>query len=894
LSQVLVDQLRALGQRLSRPWAAGRQDGTRKFWLVAQQLRSTLPPLVLPGRTGSARPRVGMLIAEPAVDLVADGASTFGDDIDVHVYFHGPFAGPPAFSAKRALDLNTLTEVQAARAVAEDDLDVLVDIDGAALARFPIFLALHPARSLIEPGFSPVVSGAKPSVTEAESQMPTRSQVLVLARTALEAAGAGSTSYPTMVAELNQRLNEAIHLHQQGDLQAAAATYRTVLDAHPRHPIAAYLLSQLEHQMGRDRAAIDLLQIAIGAAPEFRDAHYTLARRLFDLRRWQESAVAYRHAVDLTPGFAAGWSGLGLATLQLARPGERSAIGYLERAVALEPNVAQWSFNLGAAHQRSGSRAAARTAYQQALAADPTHIDSKFNLAAIAQDAGAFNEAVDGYRQVIAARPDLPETYVQLGACLQQSGQIESWIENFRNFRERCPESLGMAVYGLEVTMAMGEPDMHRHWRERILAGDFPARDADDHTANWEQLLFLLLHVDLDRAVLYNWYLRYDEAATACYGSPRPPAAARRPGPLRIGYLSGDLRDHVMGRMIFELVAHHDRARFTPILYSLTASTDGWTDRFRSLGLSFVDLSGKRGTDAAQRIAADDIDLLLDCCGHTRGAQQGILALKPARVSATHIATPGPVGLRAIDFKLTDTLAESDDAQQFMIEKLRPVEGGVFPWRRYAEPEPSTRAEAGIQEGAFVCGAFVSLMKLSPRCLVLWRRVLEAVPAAVLALSPAGDDWKASYLRWLAAHGIGGDRVVFIPNSRSEPRALARYRLLDVALDPMPCGNVNGTMEALAVGVPVVTLAGIRHGERLGNALLRRFGVPDTIAGSDGEYVEFVRRLAEDQAWSTTLRARIRDGVATSRVWDSQARARDLETAILAMLDERATVASAS
>jgi predicted O-linked N-acetylglucosamine transferase (SPINDLY family) len=91
-----------------------------------------------------------------------------------------------------------------------------------------------------------------------------------------------------------------------------------------------------------------------------------------------------------------------------------------------------------------------------------------------------------------------------------------------------------------------------------------------------------------------------------------------------------------------------------------------------------------------------------------------------------------------------------------------------------------------------------------------------------------------------------------------------------------------------------VTLAGVRHGERLGNALLRRFGVADTIAGSEAEYVEFVRRLAEDQAWSTTLRARIRDGVATSRVWDSQARARDLETAILAMLDERATVASAS
>jgi len=710
----------------------------------------------------------------------------------------------------------------------------------------------------------------------------------------IDDAGTGNVSYPTTIGELNQGLNDGIHRHQRGDLEGASASYRAVLDAHPRHPIAAYLLSQLEHQIANEDAAIELLRTAIDAAPEFRDAHYTLARRLFDARRWQESVIAYRRAVDLAPGFAAGWSGLGLATLQLARSGERSAIGYLERAVALEPSVAQWSFNLGAALQRSGARAAARAAYRQALDADPNHVDSKFNLAAIAQDEGAFDAAIDGYRQVLAARPELPDTYVQLGACLQQSGRIEAWIENFRRYQERCPESLPMAVYGLEVSMAMGEPDAHARWSARILAGEFPARDADEHTANWEQLLFLLLHVDVDRASLFEWYLRYDEAATTCYGSPRRPPALRERGALRIGYLSGDLRDHVMGRMIYELVRHHDRTRFAPYLYSLTVVADEWTERFRALGYPFVDLAGRPAADAAQRIVEDELDVLVDCCGHTRGAQQAILALKPARASATHIATPGPVGLRAIDFKLTDAFAESEDAQQFVIEKLRSVDGGAFPWHRYPESDLLTRADAGIGADAFVCGAFVSLMKLSPRCLALWRQVLDAIPAAVLALSPASDEWKVSYSRWLAAHGIARERVVFVPNSRDESRALGRYRLLDVALDPMPCGNVNGTMEALAAGVPVVTLAGVRHGERLGNALLRRFGVTDTIARDDIEYVSLVRRLSADKAWSESLRARICEAAMTSPVWDSEARARGLEATIVAMLDESTAVASVS
>ena len=297
-----------------------------------------------------------------------------------------------------------------------------------------------------------------------------------------------------------------------------------------------------------------------------------------------------------------------------------------------------------------------------------------------------------------------------------------------------------------------------------------------------------------------------------------------------------------MGRMIYEWVSRHDRGRYDITLYSLSAAHDAWTARFQALGVPLIDLGSLPHDAAAARVREDDIDLLIDCCGHTRGAQQGILAKKPARVAATHIATPGPVGLRAIDYKLTDALAESDDAQLFVLERLLPVPGGVFPWRRYPAPSKSHRSSLGLAPGAFVCGAFVSLMKLSPRCLNLWRRLLEQLPGAVLAFSPAHASWHPAYLRWLQAHGIGPGRVVFVPRPPDEPGQLARYCVLDVALDPLPCGNVNGTMEALAMGVPVVTLLGSRHGERLGNALLSRFGVTETIARDEDEYVRMVRQ----------------------------------------------------
>ena len=111
--------------------------------------------------------------------------------------------------------------------------------------------------------------------------------------------------------------------------------------------------------------------------------------------------------------------------------------------------------------------------------------------------------------------------------------------------------------------------------------------------------------------------------------------------------------------------------------------------------------------------------------------------------------------------------------------------------------------------------------------------------------------------------------MIFIPYRKSEAALLARYGILDVALDPFPCGNVNGTMEALACGVPVITLKGRRHGERLGNALLQRFGVVDTIARDENEYADLVCRIARDSEWAAALRARIRVAALDSPVWNA-------------------------
>ena len=881
-------ELRASAERLRHVATVDRARETRDFWSLARQIRAAGPPLLLPHRSAPDALRVGYTIdgASARQEMPASLAQSHAERGDsVWLFMLGDDGTAGATDGATSINLTGIPDAHAARVVARADLDVLVDVGGAALSALPLLLALHPARAVVEPFFSPMSERLGRDVALGSG---INADSAALARVARSAAVA-PPALPVGVSEpmLQRQLEQAIVSHRSGALAAARQDYGTVLSRYPDHPIALYLMGQLLHQQGLTVEAIAHLEHASEVAPEFRDAHYTLGQRLAERQRWREAAVAYRRAVELTPLFAPGWAGLGLTLLRDPAVDAAEAVAALERAVSLEPATAQWQFNLGTALQRTGNLPAARAAYEAILARDPDHLEALFNLGAVLRERGDHVPAIAAYRRLLDRQPGFGPAFPELGACLQATGQVDAWLDNFAGYRAHCVESLPMAVYGLEASMAAGDAVAHAAWRDGILAGEFVAADSEEFLCCWEQLLFLLLHVDLDRARLREWYERYDEAASTMYGPRIALPETRRAGPIRLGYLSGDLRDHVMGRMIYEWVSRHDRSRFAVTLYSLSPLRDDWSRRFQSLDIAWVDLDGFSLDEAGRRIANDEIDVLIDCSGHTRGARPDILVRKPARIQATHIATPGPVGLRAIDYKLTDALSEADDAQRYALERLLPVPGGVFPWHRHGVAAAMQRAPAsGIAPGKFVCGAFVSLMKLSPRCLALWRLVLDAVPDAVLAFSPAQDAWRPAYVRWLGAHGIAEDRIRFVPYAADEAGRLARYRQLDVALDPLPCGNVNGTMEALAMGVPVVTLAGVRHGERLGVALLNRFGITDTIAESAAAYVAIVAALADDPERASALRARITELAAGSSVWDGEPQVRHVEAVVERMVAE--------
>jgi len=849
----------------------------------------TVPvPLLWPVRTAGARFRVVALAGPDAsldVNLAALRALPEAD-FDLVVATIGAVPASPAGVTAVALPANA--DATAARIVASRDPDVVVDLAGLTAMTGPL-LARVPARlrvtvaSLACPNESPLIDRVAPDASALAA-------MLVADRSAHDFA----QDCPADGAAMARQWDAAVRLHQEGDRAGAIAQYDRVLELQPGFAPASHLGGVARRDSGDPEGALAAFSAALRAAPHYVEARVA-AMRAATARGDHDAALALGEAGrTLAPGNAVVLRAVGQAALA-RRDGPAAAAAFAE-SLRIEPTDGETHFHHGVALQMMDDVAEAARAYQRALAFRHDLIAAHFNLGVLFQKQGAHEGAAEAFTEVLKADSGNIAAWKYRGEALIAGARVDEFIAHFRRFEARHPKVLPLAVQAIEACQYLADFNLLERYIDGLRNDRFVVSDELELVDALEQLLYLLLYVDVEPDLILKLAHTYDAAARRVYGEPLPRPVSRRPGPIRIGYLSADLRNHVMGKMVWSAVEHHDRNRFELYFYSLSPVEDEWTARFRGIAHKFGKLWNIPERPAAEAIAADDLDVLVDLSTHTMGAKPGILAAKPARVQITHVASSGTVGLSTIDFKLTDRFADLPENAATQIEPLLPMDGCLYPYRHIeaATEHPYHRAALGIAEETIVIGAFSSALKLTRRCVALWREVLERIPRAKLAFSPFYPALRLLYLRLTAAGGIPPDRLIFIPPGRGEAEAMARYAIVDFVIDTMPYGSVNGALEPLAAGVPVVTLLGRRHGERTAYSILANLGVTDTVARSGREFVDIAARLAGDSDFMRDVRERIRAGIAHSPLTDRVGHTRALERAYVEALERCAPEVFAS
>lgn len=639
-------------------------------------------------------------------------------------------------------------------------------------------------------------------------------------------------------------VEEGLVHHRSGRLQEARTRYEAALSRVPRHADAWHLLGVLAMQQQRHADALDLISRAIEISPQ---ATY------FDnlgsaLRSWGKYAAAvesHEQAIALDPSNFRAHNNLGMALLDMRLPA--AAAASFRKSLAIDPNFAEAHSNLGNVLRELGELETAADHCRKAIALQPGFGQAHNNLGNALKTQSQLADAAACYEQARRFLPHEPQVVLNLGIVRRETNDHAAAIEAFRQAIALRP-SWGEAWSNLLFTLSFAQNIAPREYLTEAAAfGRMAAAQARPFT---------------------DWLV--DRTAGA---------------PLRIGFVSGDLRTHPVGFFLEGVLAHLDPTRVQLCAYSTRPFEDALTQRLKPRFAQWRTLAGVSDQAAAATIRNDGVHILFDMSGHTDSNRLPIFAWKPAPVQVSWIGYFASTGLPAIDYVLGDEWVLPPDEAEHFVER---------PWRLphgylcFTPPEPAVDIDMAAMNDAtrpLTFGCFSDLVKVNDRVVAAWSHILLALPDARLFLKAqqlADETQRAATLARFAAHGIAPDRILMEgPSPRAE--YLSAYNRVDISLSPFPYPGGTTTAESLWMGVPVLC----RHGDRflghLCESVLQSVDLGDWIAADDDDYVAKAVTFARERQALTALRRELRSRVLGSSLCDAARFARTLEAELQRM-----------
>jgi protein O-GlcNAc transferase len=632
-------------------------------------------------------------------------------------------------------------------------------------------------------------------------------------------------------------VNLGIVLHAQGHVAEAEASLRRAVELQPQSAAAHRNLGIVLQGQGRLAEAVACYQRAVELNPAFFQALCSLGNARAELGELDEAATCYRKALELAPDFVDALCNL--AYVLRAQGQLDEALACCRRAVQLAPGLAHAHNNLGEVQRLRGELIEAEASCRRAIALDPRLAQAHCNLGAVVQFLGRPDEALASYRQAIALQPDFAEAYSNLAAACKDMGRLTESV----------------AAYGQALAIDP-QPITHSNLLCTLLYS--PNHDAQAIAAahrEWEQRHAAPLRVH----ALPHANVR---------------SATRR---LRVGYVSPDFRNHVVGWNLRPLLRHHDRAQVEVFCYADVAYPDRFTLQLRELADRWRSVVGWSDAQLAAQIRDDGVDILVDLALHMAGNRLLCFARRPAPVQVTFAGYPGTTGLSAIDYRLTDRYLDPEGSVDDCYAE-ESVRLDSFWCYEPLDDGPAVGALPALGRGSVTFGCLNNFCKVNDAVLRLWAQALQAVERSrLMVLAPEGT-CRAWALDVLQEHGVASDRVTFVP---SKPRAeyLALYREIDIGLDTFPYNGHSTSLDSFWMGVPVVSLVGNTVVGRAGLSMLSNLGLTELVAHTPAEFVHIAGRLASDLPRLAQLRATLRQRMQQSSLMDAPHFARSIEAA---------------
>jgi predicted O-linked N-acetylglucosamine transferase (SPINDLY family) len=720
---------------------------------------------------------------------------------------------------------------------------------------------------------------------------------------------------PEPAPDVAAMLEEALALHERGELKQAESIYLAILALDPRHFPATHQLGVIQSQRGSHEAAAEMIGKALQLNPRSALAHLNLGTVLRNLHRYDEAVAHYHLSLLINPRNAETHLNLGIALRWLQRLDE--ALASFDKALAILPDFPKALINRGSVLQALHKPEEALTSYDRALALQPLDVEALTCRGAVLQELHRPAEALDCLDRALALRPADADAHMNRGTALldlDRPNEALASIELSLTLKPGQPDALmnrgnalvrlrrlneALAAFAESLAVLPGNTDtlmnrgfaLHLLGRHADAIADFDrvltiqpsqavARSAKIFMLDYLPHLTFQKHQE-ERRMFFRAHAA--DLPSHPHAHPNDRNADRQ---LVVGYVSADFRRHSAAASFGPVLKHHNKAGFRIICYSGVLVEDDLTREFQGYAQEWVRCSELSDDELAARIRRDGVDILVDLSGHSYGNRLLVFARKPAPVQVTAWGHGGGTGLPMVDYQFTDPIHIPAWARPLFAESLYDL-----PCCITFEPPPFAPTVLNLParaRGFVTFGSLNRFSKITSAQLELWAAILESVPLARLLLKDGGFDdplIRADILAKFCKHGISAERIEmrgYTPHREH----LATYGEVDIVLDTFPQNGGVTTWEALWMGAPVLAMLGNHSSSRTSGAILGALGLGGWVAEDEAGYLALAAARAADLGSLAQFRFGIRERISSSQAGNPQRYTLEVEAAYRAMWND--------
>ncbi|KAL6507753.1 hypothetical protein OROGR_023948 [Orobanche gracilis] len=621
-----------------------------------------------------------------------------------------------------------------------------------------------------------------------------------------------------------------------GNSQEGLQKYYEAIAIDPHYAPAYYNLGVVYSEMMQFDMALNCYERAATERPMYAEAYCNMGV-IYKNRGDLESAIAcYERCLTVSPNFEIANNNMAIALTDLGTKVKLEGdidqgVAHYNKALCYNWHYADAMYNLGVAYGEMLKLDMAIVYYQLALHFNPHCAEACNNLGVIYKDRDNLDKAVECYQMALSIKPNFSQSLNNLGVVYTVQGKMDAaasmiekaivanptYAEAYNNLGVlyRDAGNISLAVEAYDQCLKI-DPDSRNAGQNRLLALNYINEGSDDKLYE--------AHRDWGRRFLrlFPQYTSWDNI--------KDPER-----PLVIGYVSPDYFTHSVSYFIESPLIYHDYANYKVVVYSAVVKADAKTNRFRDRVLkndgTWRDIYGVDEKKVAAIVREDKIDILVELTGHTANNKLGMMACRPAPLQVTWIGYPNTTGLPTIDYRITDALADPVDTKQKHIEELVRLPDSFLCYTPSPEAGPVSPAPA-LSNGFVTFGSFNNLAKITPRVLLVWAKILCAVPNSRLVLKCKPfccNSLRQQFLSTMEKLGLEPLRVDLLSLIILNHDHMQAYSLMDISLDTFPYAGTTTTCESLYMGVPCVTMGGSVHAHNVGVSLLKTVGTSHSV-----------------------------------------------------------------